>query len=94
MKSSMVAQPQKTSIRLWVGRTNRQALMLLDQARRLLDHLGRPGIEMKRHQTNSHYQQRGYLRFVFPNRQMAMRYQHMVDEFCSPSVHTKRYRVP
>jgi hypothetical protein len=79
-------------VRVWVGPTNHDPLVLLDQARRLNDLDGRPGILRKRRQTNERYAQRGYLKFVFERRSQARRFQSRVDEYCAGIVQTKRYR--
>jgi hypothetical protein len=81
-------------VHVTVGRANQDRLILLDQARRLLDLLGGPGIRLKRGQKNRRFVRQGYLRFVFKSRALARKYQDLVDEFCASAVTTKRYRRP
>lgn len=80
------------SVHVWVRNSNQNVLILLDQARRCLDLLGGIGIRIKRGETNVRYLRRGYLRFVFPTRQMALRYQKLVEDYCASSVLTRRYK--
>ncbi|MGM4904959.1 hypothetical protein AB8B21_12335 [Tardiphaga sp. 866_E4_N2_1] len=77
-------------VRVFVGPTNSKAEIILDQARRMVDLMGR--FTTKRGQTNSRFARVGYLRFVFPTRRIARKFQSLVSQYCAPSVTTKRYR--
>lgn len=72
-----------------VRNTNQNPLVLLDQARRLLDLQGRNGIIAKRGQTNVRYGKAGHLRFPFADKASAIRFQSTVEEYCSPAVRTR-----
>lgn len=65
---------------------------LVAQIRHLADQFGRPGITGKRGQTNLRVRQQGYLRIVFPSKQMAIDYQDAVASFWGDRVETKRFR--
>lgn len=77
-------------VRVSVGKTNQDPLKLLDHARRLLDTRGR--FSAKRGQTNDVFRKKGYLRFVFPDKESANQYQADVEEYCSAAVTTERFR--
>jgi len=73
-----------------IGNLNRARLV--GQVRRLADEFGRPGIVGKRGQTNGRVSDQGYLRIVWPSRQLARRYQDTVSEFWGDRVSTKRFK--
>ncbi|MCB8881697.1 hypothetical protein ACELLULO517_15725 [Acidisoma cellulosilytica] len=85
----------RRSVRVKVRRSNRNIYILLDQARRLLDTVigGRLGFTLKKHQTNDLFDKKGYLRFVFPSKALAIQFQDAVEEFCSSAVSTMRYKL-
>jgi hypothetical protein len=62
-----------------VGSSNQNPLVLLDQARRLVDLQGE--FTAKRNQTNDRYLGKERLRMVFSNRASAERYQAAVEEY-------------
>ena len=51
-------------VKVSLGETNRDPLMLIDMARRQVDYLGRSGIKSKAHQTDERFRKKGYLRFA------------------------------
>ncbi|HMK90221.1 MAG TPA: hypothetical protein VK446_11390 [Methylocystis sp.] len=73
-------------VQVWVGRTNRKPLDLLDHARRQVDHLGPRGIKMKLDQTNELYMEQGYIEFPFPSPVMRERYIARLEENCDSAV--------
>lgn len=79
-------------VHIFVGKTNHDPCDLVDVARWQVDHLGPVGIRAKRDQTNARFLKTGYLRFVFPTRQMRQRFLDRVEEHCHPAVTFRIYR--
>jgi hypothetical protein len=81
-------------IRVYVSEADRNPLMTADGVRRQSDYLGPAGIRAKRGQTNVRFQKTGYLRFVFPSRQMRTRFLDRVRKYCgrgvSYTIHRRR----
>ena len=72
---------------------NHQPGQLIGQVRRLADEFGRPGIIGKRGQKNARVLKKGYLRIVWPTRQLAKAFQRLVEEFWGHLVSTRRFRL-
>jgi hypothetical protein len=81
-------------MRMWVGRTNRNAFDLLDQGRRQVDHLGLPGTVSKTKQTNDRYEKKGYLRFAPLRPSQIRQLQARIDELGEPAIKTWRFKNP
>lgn len=73
-------------IRIKCGPTNKDKLMLIDQARRLADHVD---ISAKSGQTNNKFKRLGHIDLSFRGKRAAVAYLNAVDEYCDSSVVAK-----
>lgn len=82
--------PKRYIARLSCGTTNRKPIIIIDQARRASDQLGRLGIEAKRGQTNERFERRGSLSLAFPTRRLRERYIVLLGEWGDPALIVER----
>ncbi|UCI05674.1 hypothetical protein [Mesorhizobium sp. B1-1-8] len=81
-------------LRLWIGKTNRDHLDLIDLARRQADHLGPAGICAKRNQTNERFLKRGYIRLAPLTRRQRRKLMVRIANLGEPAIKVQRIINP